>query len=48
MGEIYELLSADNEVFRAYIFWTTILIIKMFLMVVLTARARFSTKVRNV
>ena len=40
-----ELISGNNEVFRAFAFWNSILIAKMLLMSVLTGLQRFKTKV---
>lgn len=42
---ILETISLDNEVFRAYAFWTAITCIKMLLMSGLTGKARFKNKV---
>ena len=44
---ILELISSDNDVFRAYAFWTAITVIKMLLMSGLTGRARFKNKVKD-
>jgi uncharacterized protein YjaG (DUF416 family) len=38
-------ISLDNEVFKAYAFWTAIIAIKMLAMSMLTGRQRFSKKV---
>ncbi|XP_059619262.1 microsomal glutathione S-transferase 1-like [Phlebotomus argentipes] len=45
MATFTELLSYDNDVFRAYVFWSTILIVKTLSMSFLTARQRFKNKV---
>ncbi|XP_034124224.1 microsomal glutathione S-transferase 1 isoform X2 [Drosophila guanche] len=39
-----ELISMENEVFRVYLGWTAVLVIKMLFMSVLTAMQRFKTK----
>lgn len=40
-----ELMSLDNPVFKAYLFYCSVLIIKMLLMAPLTARLRFAKKI---
>uniref|UniRef100_A0A336KDI6 Microsomal glutathione S-transferase 1 n=1 Tax=Culicoides sonorensis TaxID=179676 RepID=A0A336KDI6_CULSO len=41
MTEVFDLLNFNNPVFRAYLFWTGVLVLKLFFMVILTARQRF-------
>ncbi|XP_023302253.1 microsomal glutathione S-transferase 1-like isoform X2 [Lucilia cuprina] len=41
---VVELLSFDNVVFKAYVFWSAVLVIKMLLMGPLTGIQRFKTK----
>lgn len=48
MAPVVELLSRNNPVFSAYVFYSTILILKMLAMSALTGRQRFRKKVRNV
>ena len=43
----YELLNFDNVVFKAYVFWIAVLVVKMLLMSLLTAMQRFKTKVNK-
>lgn len=45
MDEIYELISLKNKVFKAYVFYAAILIVKMFLVTFLTIFQRFRNKV---
>jgi glutathione S-transferase len=45
MASVVELLSRNNPVFSAYVFYATILILKMLAMSALTARQRFKKKV---
>lgn len=47
MSAVYELLSKDNVVFRAYAFWVAVLLLKTLAMAMLTAAQRFRTKVRK-
>lgn len=42
---IIETISLENDVFRAYAFWTAITIIKMLIMSPLTGHYRFKKKV---
>lgn len=42
-----DLISADNEVFASYAFWTGVLIVKMLAMSLLTGVARFRNKVHK-
>ncbi|XP_046802945.1 microsomal glutathione S-transferase 1-like [Lucilia cuprina] len=42
-----ELISFDNEVFRSYVLWGTIMVTKMLLMGPLTALQRFKNKTFN-
>lgn len=44
---ILDTISADNDVFRAYAFWTAVTVIKMLLMSGLTGKNRFKNKVRE-
>ncbi|XP_022208689.1 microsomal glutathione S-transferase 1 isoform X2 [Drosophila obscura] len=44
MAGIVELLSLNNPVFKSYVFWTGVLVIKMLLMSLLTGLQRFKTK----
>lgn len=46
MTSIVEIISYDNPVFRAYAFWSAILILKMLLMSYLTGQQRKKSKVR--
>ncbi|XP_030386657.1 microsomal glutathione S-transferase 1 isoform X1 [Scaptodrosophila lebanonensis] len=41
---VVELLNLNNVVFRTYVFWTGVLVLKMFAMSALTAVKRFKTK----
>ncbi|KDR06731.1 Prostaglandin E synthase [Zootermopsis nevadensis] len=45
MATIVELLSRNNPVFTGYVFYATILILKLLAMSVLTARQRMRKKV---
>jgi hypothetical protein len=45
MAYLSDLISEDNEVFRAYCFWSSILVLKMLSMAFLTGRQRYSKKV---
>lgn len=45
MVSVVDTISYDNEVFRAFVFWSTIMCVKMLAMSILTGRQRFSTKV---
>lgn len=47
MSAVYELLSKDNVVFRAYAFWVTVLLLKTLAMSILTGMQRFRTKVNR-
>jgi uncharacterized paraquat-inducible protein A len=47
MASVVELLSRNNPVFSAYVFYATVLILKMLAMSALTARQRFRKKVRS-
>lgn len=42
-----ELLSLTNPVFKSFVFWVGVLVIKMLAMSLLTAIQRFKTKVRG-
>ena len=42
---VVELLNFDNAVFKAYLFWSAVLVLKMLIMGPLTAIQRFKTKV---
>lgn len=44
MAPVVELLSRNNPVFSAYVFYSTILVLKMLAMAPLTARQRFRKK----
>jgi hypothetical protein len=48
MAPVVELLSRNNPVFSAYVFYSTILVLKMLAMSPLTVRQRFRKKVGNV
>ncbi|XP_036318442.1 microsomal glutathione S-transferase 1 isoform X3 [Rhagoletis pomonella] len=39
-----DLITFDNEVFSAYVFWSAVLVIKVLLMSLLTGAQRFKTK----
>lgn len=41
------LQNVNEEVFRTYVFWTAVLVVKMLAMSVLTGRQRFRKKVRD-
>ncbi|XP_005185994.1 microsomal glutathione S-transferase 1 isoform X2 [Musca domestica] len=41
---VLDLLSFDNAVFKAYVFWSGVLVLKMLMMSLLTAMQRFKTK----
>lgn len=45
MTALLDTISYDNPVFRAYVFWSSILILKMLAMAYLTARQRKAKKV---
>ncbi|KAH8301341.1 hypothetical protein KR059_000526, partial [Drosophila kikkawai] len=47
MASPVELLSLTNPVFKSFVFWVGVLVIKMLLMSLLTAVQRFKTKVRR-
>lgn len=47
MGAL-DLISFENDVFRAYAFWTAITVIKMLIMGPLTGRQRFKNKVLQI
>lgn len=42
----FELLTLENNVFKAYLFWSAILVLKMLFMSLLTGFMRFRTMVR--
>ena len=42
---VVELLNFDNAVFKAYIFWSAVLVLKMLIMGPLTGIHRFRNKV---
>lgn len=42
---ILDTISLENDVFRAYAFWTAIVVMKMLAMSALTGRQRFKNKV---
>lgn len=46
----FELLTLENNVFKAYLFWSAILVLKMLFMSLLTGLMRFRTMVciRNI
>ncbi|GAB0094416.1 Glutathione transferase [Sergentomyia squamirostris] len=44
MVDFSDLVSNDNVVFKSYVFWSTILIVKTLFMAFLTARQRFKNK----
>jgi hypothetical protein len=48
MAALVELLSRNNPVYTAFVFYAAILILKMLLMSALTARQRMRKKVRGV
>lgn len=41
-------ISMENDVFRAYAFWSAVIVVKMLFMSLWTAKARISNKVINV
>lgn len=45
MAEVIDAISLTNPVFRSYIFWSTVLVLKMLAMSILTALQRFKNKV---
>lgn len=45
MAPVFEALSLSNVVFRSFVFWSTVMILKMLAMSALTAMQRFKTKV---
>jgi hypothetical protein len=47
MTTVVELLSRNNPVFTSYVFYNTILALKMLAMSALTARQRMKKKVRD-
>ncbi|XP_063703013.1 microsomal glutathione S-transferase 1-like isoform X2 [Culicoides brevitarsis] len=40
--EVFDLLNFKNPVFTTYLFWTGVLVLKLFFMVILTARQRYT------
>lgn len=44
---IIDTISLENDVFRAYAFWTAVTVIKMIAMSALTGRARMKNKVNK-
>lgn len=42
---VVDLLSTENPVLKAYLFWSAVLVLKMLFMSLLTAMQRFRTKV---
>ena len=44
-GKVLDLLSFDNEVFKSYMFWSAVLVLKMLAMSMLTGLQRFKTHV---
>lgn len=46
MASVSEILTLENESFRAYLFWTSVLVIKMLAMTLLTTRQRYKNKVK--
>jgi glutathione S-transferase len=47
MASVVELLSRNNAVFSAYVFYATVLLLKLLAMSALTARQRFRKNVRS-
>lgn len=47
MKTVVQLLSFDNPVFKAYLFYCALLVLKVMLMAPLTARLRLSKGVSN-
>lgn len=47
MVSVLDVLSADNPVFRAYVFYSCVLVLKLLGMVFLIGRQRFAKKVRE-
>jgi glutathione S-transferase len=45
MAAVIESLSLTNQVFRAFVFWSTVMVLKMLAMSLLTAMNRFKNKV---
>uniref|UniRef100_A0A1L8E4A3 Microsomal glutathione S-transferase 1 n=2 Tax=Nyssomyia neivai TaxID=330878 RepID=A0A1L8E4A3_9DIPT len=45
MANFFDLISNDNEVFRSYVFWSTVLVVKTLSMAYLTGRIRMKKKV---
>ncbi|CRL04416.1 CLUMA_CG017502, isoform A [Clunio marinus] len=44
MVSVIDVINLTNPVFRAYVFWSTVLVLKMLAMSILTGRQRFRTK----
>lgn len=47
MTEVLSLLTFNNPVLTSYMFWTGILVLKLFFMVVLTILAAYGRKIRE-
>lgn len=45
MAAITDTLNSDNQVFKAFVFWSTVMVLKMLAMSILTAMQRFKNKV---
>ncbi|CRL04415.1 CLUMA_CG017501, isoform A [Clunio marinus] len=44
MTTVVDILNFENPIFNAFVFWSTVLVLKMLLMSILTAMQRFKTK----
>lgn len=47
MANLIDILSYENEALRTYVFWSAVLVIKMFALSILTGMKRHKNKVRN-
>lgn len=45
MADISKLLALDNPIFRAYVFYSSLLVVKCMAMSILTGRQRMKNKV---
>lgn len=46
MAPILDIMDTSNPIFQSYIFWSTILVLKMLAMAPMTGMNRFKNKVR--
>jgi glutathione S-transferase len=45
MGSLFETISVENPVFKAYAFWSAVLVLKILAMSILTGMQRVKNKV---